>query len=72
MGGQKPVPIQQGNIEVHWPEGNSLIPKGVYEAHAGIPEYNTAAVVEKAETFHALKDTKYVEKRVLELETEMG
>jgi molybdopterin-dependent oxidoreductase alpha subunit len=71
-GRAKLVPIQQGNIEVHWPEGNSLIPKGVYEAHAGIPEYNTAAVVEKAETFHALKDTKYVEKRVMELETEMG
>ena len=67
----KPVAIRGGNIEVHWPEGNSLIPKGVYEPHAGIPEYNIAAVVEKAETYHAFKDTRYVEKRIAELETEM-
>ncbi|WP_282936818.1 FdhF/YdeP family oxidoreductase [Paenibacillus sp. RC67] len=67
----KPVAIRRGNIEVHWPEGNSLIPKGVYEPHAGIPEYNIAAVVEKAETYHAFKDTRYVERRIAELETEM-
>lgn len=60
--------LKQGNIQVHWPEGNCLIPKGVYEEFAGIPEYNTAVVVERAETFHAHKDTKYVEKRVEELE----
>jgi molybdopterin-dependent oxidoreductase alpha subunit len=63
--------VKAGNIEVHWPEGNSLIPKGVYEKAAGIPEYNTAVIVEKAETYHAHKDTRYVEKRILELETEM-
>lgn len=68
----KPSAIQRGNIGVHWPEGNGLIPKGVYEPHAGIPEYNIAAVVEKAETYHAFKDTKYVERRIAELETEMG
>ncbi|MFE5318967.1 FdhF/YdeP family oxidoreductase [Paenibacillus sp. NPDC056579] len=70
-GRAKPAAIRRGNIGVHWPEGNSLIPKGVYEPHAGIPEYNIAAVVEKAETYHAFKDTKYVEKRIAELETEM-
>ncbi|TDF95780.1 FdhF/YdeP family oxidoreductase [Paenibacillus piri] len=70
-GRAKPVAVQNGNIEVHWPEGNSLIPKGVYEPKAGIPEYNTAAIVEKAETYHAFKDTRYVEKRIAELETEM-
>ncbi|MCR8631016.1 FdhF/YdeP family oxidoreductase [Paenibacillus radicis (ex Xue et al. 2023)] len=70
-GRAKPVRVQKGNIEVHWPEGNSLIPKRVYEPHAGIPEYNTTAIVEKAETFHAFKDTKYVEKRIAELETEV-
>lgn len=64
--------IKTGNIEVHWPEGNSLIPKGVYEPHAGIPEYNTAVIVEKAETYHAHKDTRYVEKRIEELEIEAG
>ncbi|WP_199619348.1 FdhF/YdeP family oxidoreductase [Paenibacillus alkalitolerans] len=61
-----------GNIQVHWPEGNCLIPKGVYEKYAGIPEYNTAVIVEKAETYYAYKDTKYAEKRVEELEMEVG
>ncbi|OCT16216.1 formate dehydrogenase [Paenibacillus pectinilyticus] len=70
-GRAKLAEVKQGNIEVHWPEGNSLIPKGVYEPYAGIPEYNTAVIVEKAETYHAHKDTRYVEKRILELETEM-
>ena len=70
-GRAKQADVKQGNIEVHWPEGNSLIPKGVYEPFAGIPEYNTAVIVEKAETYHAHKDTRYVEKRILELETEM-
>jgi molybdopterin-dependent oxidoreductase alpha subunit len=63
-------PVKSGNVEVHWPEGNALIPKGVYEDYAGIPEYNTAVIVEKAETYFAHKDTKYVEKRVEELEME--
>jgi len=62
--------IAKGNIEVHWPEGNALLPKGVYEPFAGIPEYNTAVVVEKAESFHAHKDTRYAEKRVEELEAD--
>ncbi|MBU9712617.1 FdhF/YdeP family oxidoreductase [Evansella tamaricis] len=63
---------RQGNIQVYWPEGNVLIPKGVYETYAGIPEYNTAVVVEKAEQYYSQKDTKYVEKRVEELEMEIS
>ncbi|WP_221567381.1 FdhF/YdeP family oxidoreductase [Alkalihalobacillus sp. TS-13] len=66
------VDVKPGNIQVHWPEGNVLIPKGVYEQFAGIPEYNTAVIVEKSETFHAQKDTKYLEKRIEELEMEVG
>ncbi len=72
QGRAKRADVKQGNIEVYWPEGNCLMPKGVYEPYAGIPEYNAAAIVEKAETFHAHKDTKYVEKRIAELETEVG
>ncbi len=71
-GRAKYAETKQGNIQVYWPEGNVLIPKGVYEKFAGIPEYNTAAVVEKAETYHACKDTKYVEKRIEELEINVG
>jgi molybdopterin-dependent oxidoreductase alpha subunit len=63
---------KSGNIQVHWPEGNCLIPKGVYEEHAMIPEYNTFVVLEKAETFHAHKDTKYVEKRIDDLESSVS
>ncbi|MCD8509910.1 MAG: FdhF/YdeP family oxidoreductase [Bacillus sp. (in: Bacteria)] len=63
---------RRGNIQVYWPEGNVLIPKGIYEQYAKIPEYNTAVIVEKADTFHAKKDTKYVERRIEELETEIG
>jgi molybdopterin-dependent oxidoreductase alpha subunit len=63
--------IAPGNIELYWPEGNSLLPKGVYEPYAGIPEYNAAVVVEKAESYHALKDTRYVERRIEELELDL-
>lgn len=69
-GRAKFVPIKSGNIEVHFPEGNMLIPMGVYEKYAGIPEYQAAVIVEKAETFYSQKDKKYVEKRIEELETE--
>ena len=62
--------VTTGNIETYWPEGNVLMPIGVYEPYAGIPEYNTSVVVEKAETYHAMKDTRYVEKRIEELETD--
>lgn len=71
-GRAKYADTREGNIQVYWPEGNVLIPKGVYEKYAGIPEYNTGVVVEKAETFHAQKDTKYVEKRIEDLEMDIG
>jgi molybdopterin-dependent oxidoreductase alpha subunit len=68
QGRAKFADVKQGNIAVYWPEGNVLIPKGIYETYAQIPEYNTIAIIEKAETFHAQKDQKYVEKRIEELE----
>jgi anaerobic selenocysteine-containing dehydrogenase len=63
--------LAAGNIELYWPEGNMLFPKGVYEPYAGIPEYNTAVIVEKADTYFAMKDTRYVEKRIEELEMDL-
>ncbi|WP_274365970.1 FdhF/YdeP family oxidoreductase [Paenibacillus thermotolerans] len=71
-GRAKYAETRRGNLSVYWPEGNVLIPKGVYERYAGIPEYNTAVIVEKAETFHAFKDTKYVEKRIEDLEMDVS
>jgi anaerobic selenocysteine-containing dehydrogenase len=38
------APIRPGNLQVHWPEGNHLIRRGVYDPACGIPDYN--AVVE--------------------------
>ncbi|MFC5651312.1 FdhF/YdeP family oxidoreductase [Paenibacillus solisilvae] len=70
-GRAKLVDIASGNLELYWPEGNVLLPKGIYEPHAGIPEYNAAVILEKAETYFALKDKRYVEKRIDELETEV-
>ncbi|MFC5531611.1 FdhF/YdeP family oxidoreductase [Cohnella yongneupensis] len=70
-GRAKPADIATGNIELYWPESNVLLPQGSYEPYAGIPEYNAAVVVEKAETYHALKDTRYVERRIEQLELEL-
>jgi len=44
----KIVPIRPGNLQVHWPEGNQLIRRGVFDPACGIPDYN--AVVEIART----------------------
>jgi len=63
--------MRQGNIELYWPEGNVLIPKGVYEPFAGIPEYNTSVIVERAETYLAFKDTNYVAKHIDDLVAEV-
>jgi len=40
----KIAPIRPGNLQVHWPEGNHLIRRGIYDPACGIPDYN--AVVE--------------------------
>src|SRR6185369_9214580 len=35
------APIAPGNVQVHWPEGNVLIERGVSDPECGIPDYNT-------------------------------
>ncbi len=64
--------ITPGNLGVHFPEGNFLLPKGKYEQFAGMPDYNIAVTVEKAERFNARKDTQYLEKAIPDLETEIS
>ncbi|WP_077622676.1 FdhF/YdeP family oxidoreductase [Sediminibacillus massiliensis] len=64
--------MAQGNIGLHFPEGNFLIPKGIYDGPSGIPQYSVAVKVEKAERFNARKDTDYLEKPVADLETEIS
>ena len=41
------APIARGNLQVHWPEGNEIIRRGVYDAVGGVPDYNAQARVEK-------------------------
>jgi molybdopterin-dependent oxidoreductase alpha subunit len=49
--------VKSGNLEVYWPEGNILFQKGIYDPDAGMPEYNTTVILEKAEAYHARKGT---------------
>ncbi len=41
------APIARGNLQVHWPEGNVIIHRGVVDAAGGVPDYNTRVRVEK-------------------------
>lgn len=43
-----PAPIVAGNLQVHWPEGNVLLPRDVVDPSSGIPDYNTRVRVEAA------------------------
>jgi predicted molibdopterin-dependent oxidoreductase YjgC len=40
------APIAAGNVQVHWPEGNALIKRGVSDPECGIPDYNAAVEIE--------------------------
>ncbi|MDR4886710.1 FdhF/YdeP family oxidoreductase [Fredinandcohnia sp. QZ13] len=64
QGKAKFADIARKNLGVFFPEGNFLLPKGRYEKFAGIPDYNIAVYVEKAERFNARKDTQYQEKEI--------
>ncbi|ADC48337.1 putative formate dehydrogenase catalytic subunit [Alkalihalophilus pseudofirmus OF4] len=72
QGKAKYADITSGNLGVHFPEGNFLLPKGRYEKLAKIPDYNVAVKVEKADRYNARKDTKYVEKKIDDLEMTVG
>ena len=47
-GRAQPAPIAPGNLQVHWPEGNVLLPRDVRSPQAGIPDYNARASLERA------------------------
>ncbi len=40
------APIASGNIQVHWPEGNVIIPTGRCERIGGVPDYSAVVRVE--------------------------
>ncbi len=41
------APIARGNLQIHWPEGNIIIPRGLQDAMGGVPDYNASVRVEK-------------------------
>jgi molybdopterin-dependent oxidoreductase alpha subunit len=41
------APIAPGNVQVHWPEGNILIERGVCDSECGIPDFNTEVEIER-------------------------
>jgi anaerobic selenocysteine-containing dehydrogenase len=41
------APIAPGNLQVHWPEGNVIIPRGVVDKIGGVPDYNAVVRIER-------------------------
>jgi predicted molibdopterin-dependent oxidoreductase YjgC len=41
------APIARGNLQIHWPEGNVLIKRGVTDPVGGVPDYNTRVTVQR-------------------------
>jgi anaerobic selenocysteine-containing dehydrogenase len=41
------APIARGSLQIHWPEGNVLIQRGVVDKAGGVPDYNARVTVEK-------------------------
>ncbi|MGH7214865.1 MAG: FdhF/YdeP family oxidoreductase, partial [Tepidisphaeraceae bacterium] len=43
------APIARGNLQVHWPEGNVIIRRGVVDKVGGVPDYNAFVRVERVD-----------------------
>jgi molybdopterin-dependent oxidoreductase alpha subunit len=43
------APIARGNLQVHWPEANVLIKRGLVDAMGGVPDYNAQVRIQKPE-----------------------
>ena len=41
------APIARGNLQIHWPEGNVIMRRGVTDPGGGVPDYNARVRVEK-------------------------
>ncbi len=41
------APLAPGNVQVHWPEGNVLLRRGVCDPECGIPDYNATVEIER-------------------------
>jgi molybdopterin-dependent oxidoreductase alpha subunit len=40
--------IARGNVQVHWPEGNVLLPRGTCDPMGGVPDYNALVRISAA------------------------
>jgi molybdopterin-dependent oxidoreductase alpha subunit len=47
-GNLRPAPMRRGNLEVHWPEGNALLPALVLDPESREPDYNATVTIEPA------------------------
>ena len=43
------APIAPGNLQIHWPEGNHLLPRDAREPSSDTPDYNTRVRLHKME-----------------------
>lgn len=41
------APIARGNLQIHWPEGNTIIRRGVVDLAGGVPDYNARVTIER-------------------------
>jgi molybdopterin-dependent oxidoreductase alpha subunit len=41
------APMARRNLQIHWPEGNEIIRRGVVDKAGGVPDYNARVTVEK-------------------------
>jgi anaerobic selenocysteine-containing dehydrogenase len=41
------APIARGNLQIHWPEGNVIIPRGHHDTLGGVPDYNAFVEVQR-------------------------
>jgi anaerobic selenocysteine-containing dehydrogenase len=44
------APIARGNLQIHWPEGNVIIRRGVVDRAGGVPDYNAQVSVERVQS----------------------
>ena len=55
------APIARGNLQVHWPEGNVLIPPNVLDEVGGVPDYNARVRLLTADTSFQAPGSKFQE-----------
>ena len=40
------APVTRGHLQVHWPEGNVMVERGILDTGGGVPDYNAVARIE--------------------------